>query len=178
MCARLWTNSAARQVRSIPIRKDDEVTVVRGSNKGREGKVTSVYRLKCMARLLQHYCSEKHTYRNQMSSISSAWPAKRPTASPCLLASRLRRSSSQNSSSIRTERAYWRGSERVARLRRRLLERSRLRHSRLHSEFDDIPRHGSAGFHVSVYPRATPIEKLNLTIISRTSLHLGCAIAN
>ncbi|KAK3172269.1 60S ribosomal protein L26B [Lepraria neglecta] len=33
-------------VRSMPIRKDDEVTVVRGSNKGREGKVTSVYRLK------------------------------------------------------------------------------------------------------------------------------------
>ncbi|KAJ9494608.1 60S ribosomal protein L26A [Exophiala xenobiotica] len=33
-------------VRSIPIRKDDEVTVVRGTNKGREGKVTSVYRLK------------------------------------------------------------------------------------------------------------------------------------
>ncbi|KAG9641006.1 hypothetical protein KCU64_g12646, partial [Aureobasidium melanogenum] len=32
-------------VRSIPIRKDDEVTIVRGSNKGREGKVTSVYRL-------------------------------------------------------------------------------------------------------------------------------------
>jgi large subunit ribosomal protein L26e len=34
------------QVRSIPIRKDDEVTIVRGSNKGREGKITSVYRLK------------------------------------------------------------------------------------------------------------------------------------
>ncbi|KAB8294028.1 hypothetical protein EYC80_009487 [Monilinia laxa] len=33
-------------VRSIPIRKDDEVTIVRGSNKGSEGKVTSVYRLK------------------------------------------------------------------------------------------------------------------------------------
>ena len=33
-------------MRSIPIRKDDEVTIVRGSNKGREGKVTSVYRLK------------------------------------------------------------------------------------------------------------------------------------
>lgn len=33
-------------MRSIPIRKDDEVSVVRGSNKGREGKVTSVYRLK------------------------------------------------------------------------------------------------------------------------------------
>lgn len=34
------------QVRAIPIRKDDEVTVTRGVNKGREGKVTSVYRLK------------------------------------------------------------------------------------------------------------------------------------
>ncbi|KAN0083743.1 Translation protein SH3-like domain containing protein [Elaphomyces granulatus] len=33
-------------VRSIPIRKDDEVTIVRGANKGREGKVISVYRLK------------------------------------------------------------------------------------------------------------------------------------
>ena len=34
------------QVRAIPIRKDDEVTVVRGGHKGRDGKVTSVYRLK------------------------------------------------------------------------------------------------------------------------------------
>lgn len=34
------------QVRSIPVRKDDEVTIIRGSFKGREGKVTSVYRLK------------------------------------------------------------------------------------------------------------------------------------
>ncbi|KAL8936469.1 MAG: hypothetical protein Q9211_004179 [Gyalolechia sp. 1 TL-2023] len=33
-------------VRSIPIRKDDEITIVRGTNKGRAGKVTSVYRLK------------------------------------------------------------------------------------------------------------------------------------
>jgi len=33
-------------VRSIPIRKDDEVIISRGSLKGREGKVTSVYRLK------------------------------------------------------------------------------------------------------------------------------------
>ncbi|EJT79530.1 60S ribosomal protein L26 [Gaeumannomyces tritici R3-111a-1] len=33
-------------VRSIPIRKDDEVTIVRGTNKDKEGKVTSVYRLK------------------------------------------------------------------------------------------------------------------------------------
>ncbi|MCJ1309863.1 60S ribosomal protein L26B [Agyrium rufum] len=33
-------------VRSIPIRKDDVVIITRGANKGREGKVTSVYRLK------------------------------------------------------------------------------------------------------------------------------------
>ncbi|RJE24836.1 60S ribosomal protein l26 [Aspergillus sclerotialis] len=45
----IWDNFIAdhtKIVRSIPIRKDDEVTIVRGSNKGREGKITSVYRLK------------------------------------------------------------------------------------------------------------------------------------
>ena len=31
-------------VRSIPVRKDDEVSVVRGTYKGREGKVTCCYR--------------------------------------------------------------------------------------------------------------------------------------
>lgn len=35
-----------RQVRSVPIRKDDEVSVVRGTYKGREGKVVQVYRKK------------------------------------------------------------------------------------------------------------------------------------
>lgn len=34
------------KIKSIPIRKEDEVTVVRGSKKGSEGKVSSVYRLK------------------------------------------------------------------------------------------------------------------------------------
>merc|ERR1711976_60048 len=34
------------QVRNIPVRKDDEVMVVRGTYKGREGKVTAVYRRK------------------------------------------------------------------------------------------------------------------------------------
>ena len=42
----LATAANTPKVRSIPIRKDDEVTIVRGTNKGREGKVTSVYRLK------------------------------------------------------------------------------------------------------------------------------------
>jgi len=32
--------------RSIPIRKDDEVRIVRGKYKGRDGKVTQVYRKK------------------------------------------------------------------------------------------------------------------------------------
>lgn len=30
----------------MPIRKDDEVVITRGANKGRTGKVTSVYRLR------------------------------------------------------------------------------------------------------------------------------------
>jgi large subunit ribosomal protein L26e len=34
------------QVRSIPVRKDDVVEIVRGTYKGREGKVTDVYRKK------------------------------------------------------------------------------------------------------------------------------------
>ena len=38
--------SAFIQTRSIPVRKDDEVRIVRGKYKGREGKVTQVYRKK------------------------------------------------------------------------------------------------------------------------------------
>eukprot|EP01104_Vermistella_antarctica_P020330 TRINITY_DN8669_c0_g1_i1.p2 TRINITY_DN8669_c0_g1~~TRINITY_DN8669_c0_g1_i1.p2 ORF type:complete len:143 (-),score=52.35 TRINITY_DN8669_c0_g1_i1:48-476(-) len=34
------------EIRSLPIRMDDMVTVVRGTHKGREGKVTQVYRRK------------------------------------------------------------------------------------------------------------------------------------
>ncbi|KAH8555243.1 translation protein SH3-like domain-containing protein [Umbelopsis sp. PMI_123] len=37
---------AVVKARSIPVRKDDEVMVVRGSFKGREGKVVQVYRKK------------------------------------------------------------------------------------------------------------------------------------
>ncbi|EPY25873.1 large subunit ribosomal protein L26e [Strigomonas culicis] len=37
---------AKYNVRSMPVRKDDEVVVKRGSFKGREGKVTACYRLK------------------------------------------------------------------------------------------------------------------------------------
>jgi len=34
------------KIRSLPIRKDDEVKVARGTHKGQEGKVTTVYRRK------------------------------------------------------------------------------------------------------------------------------------
>ncbi len=42
---RHW-HRAIVQVRSLPIRKDDEVQVVRGTYKNRDGKVTQVYRKK------------------------------------------------------------------------------------------------------------------------------------
>merc|ERR1711957_1135582 len=35
---------AKHSIRSMPVRKDDEVTIVRGKNKGHNGKVTDVYR--------------------------------------------------------------------------------------------------------------------------------------
>jgi len=37
---------AKHSVRALPIRKDDEVRIKRGINKGREGKVSAVYRKK------------------------------------------------------------------------------------------------------------------------------------
>merc|ERR1712010_107859 len=39
-------HSNKHHVKSMPIRKDDEVIVVRGSHRGREGKVIQVYRKK------------------------------------------------------------------------------------------------------------------------------------
>lgn len=38
-------------VKSMPIRKEDQVLVVRGSKKGQEGKISSVYRLKFAVQL-------------------------------------------------------------------------------------------------------------------------------
>jgi len=47
MVAPLSTELRAKHnVRSLSVRKDDEVLVIRGDHKGREGKVTSVYRKK------------------------------------------------------------------------------------------------------------------------------------
>merc|ERR1719335_2083194 len=46
---------AKYNVRSLPIRKDDEVMVVRGSNAHREGKVTGVYRKRWTVTLDRFY---------------------------------------------------------------------------------------------------------------------------
>eukprot|EP00736_Rhodelphis_marinus_P013352 Rmarinus@m.7378 len=45
-------------VRSMPIRKDDEVLVVRGTNKKHEGKVTSVYRRKYVIHVEKLVCNK------------------------------------------------------------------------------------------------------------------------
>lgn len=55
------------QVRSMPIRKDDEVRVVRGSLKGREGKVVQVYRKKWVIHI-ERLTREK--VNRQMAQIS------------------------------------------------------------------------------------------------------------
>ena len=47
MSARLSKDLLAEhQVRSLPVRREDEVEVVSGSNKGQTGRITSVYRKK------------------------------------------------------------------------------------------------------------------------------------
>jgi large subunit ribosomal protein L26e len=64
MSAPLSTELRAKyNVRSLPIRKDDEVTVVRGSFKGREGKVIACYRRKYVIHI-ERLTREK---ANQMS---------------------------------------------------------------------------------------------------------------
>merc|ERR1712194_872423 len=60
--------SHKHHVKAMPIRKDDEVIVVRGSHRGREGKVIQVYR-------------KKYVIHIELS------PARRATVPPSTLAS-------------------------------------------------------------------------------------------
>lgn len=60
------------QVRSIPIRKDDEVIITRGANKGRTGKVTTVYRL----RYVIHIASVNREKSNGQSVPIGIAPSK------------------------------------------------------------------------------------------------------
>jgi large subunit ribosomal protein L26e len=59
-------------VRSIPIRKDDEVLVVLGTHKGKEGKVISCYRLKYVIHI-ERVTDEK---ANQQSVPVGIHPSK------------------------------------------------------------------------------------------------------
>jgi ribosomal protein uL24 len=54
-------------VRAVPVRKDDEVQVVRGTFKGREGKVIQVYRRKWVI----------HVERITREKVNGASPARR-----------------------------------------------------------------------------------------------------
>lgn len=64
MSAPLSTELRAKhRVRSLPIRRDDEVVVVRGSFKGREGKVIACYRRKYVIHVERLTCEKA----NQMS---------------------------------------------------------------------------------------------------------------
>ncbi len=71
-CPLAVANFAFPQVRAIPIRKDDEVTITRGANKGRDGKVTSVYRLKYVINV-ERVVKEKS---NGQSSAMGIAPSK------------------------------------------------------------------------------------------------------
>ena len=63
------------QVRSVPIRKGDEVVIKRGRNKDREGKVTQVYRKKWVI----------HVERVQREKTNGTCSLRICTAQPCLL---------------------------------------------------------------------------------------------
>ena len=49
-----------REKRIVPIRKDDEVRIVRGKYKGREGKVTQVYRKKWVIHVDRVQCDKSN----------------------------------------------------------------------------------------------------------------------
>jgi large subunit ribosomal protein L26e len=53
-------------IRSIPIRKDDEVLVVRGTNKGSKGRVIKVYRKKfsiLIDKLVKNKANGRYIYK-------------------------------------------------------------------------------------------------------------------
>lgn len=59
-------------VKSLPIRKDDEVMVVRGTYKGREGKVVQVYRRRWVI----------HIERVQREKVNGTMATLRPPRVP------------------------------------------------------------------------------------------------
>ena len=100
------------QVRSMPIRKDDEVLIVRGKDKGKEGKVVQVSQPDRNGHppsmLITHPCHYRSTVRSG-SSTSSVSPRTSQTVSPFRPVSTPPTSSSPTSSSTLTGRPSWRG---------------------------------------------------------------------
>ena len=71
MSARLSKDLTSKyKVRSVPIRKGDEVKIVRGSFKTKSGKVTTVYRKK--------WCIHVEKITKDKPSGQSFWPFKYP----------------------------------------------------------------------------------------------------
>lgn len=68
---------AGAQARSIPVRKDDEVTIVRGTYKGREGKVVQVYRKKWVIHV------ERITREKVNGALQTRPPSFLPYLSKC-----------------------------------------------------------------------------------------------
>ena len=67
------------QVRSMPVRKDDEVSVVRGTYKGREGKVIQCYRKKWVIhveRITREKASGEHRTQQRPSPRAVGSSAK------------------------------------------------------------------------------------------------------
>jgi large subunit ribosomal protein L26e len=62
----------------VPIRKDDEVQVVRGTFKGREGKVVQVYRRKWVIHI------ERITREKVNGALSERAAARQRLAAPAL----------------------------------------------------------------------------------------------
>jgi ribosomal protein L24 len=122
----------------MPIRKDDEVTVIRGSHKGRDGKVQSVYRLKCTVFSTIVPKVAQLTFLQTLST-SNVSAATSPTVNPSQLALPPQKSSSPSSSWTRTGSRCWKGSRSVVRSQRR--QRRSLH--RL-GQFDTGKRLGSA----------------------------------
>ena len=75
MSAPLSTDLRSKyNVRSMPVRKDDEVQVVRGTYKGREGKVVQVYRRKWVIHI-ERITREKVNGSTDSTLLENHWRA-------------------------------------------------------------------------------------------------------
>jgi len=65
----------------MPIRKDDEVIVVRGSHRGREGKVIQVYRKKYVIHIERVTREKSNGALRHCAHTSRSWPKSAPQTS-------------------------------------------------------------------------------------------------